>query len=107
MDKEQVLIFLNKENRINIEYYVLDGEGKIQRKNDSFIAEDLTSCIRELYICHVMKMKKYVYKATLYVKYPYLYFTDIYELGKTMANLSIETGEEINLEVFPVMGVDE
>lgn len=106
MDKKQVLIHLGKENRIRIEYYILDGEGNIKRINNSFIAEDLISCIRELYVLHVMKMKEYVEKATLLVQYPYLYFTEIFNLGLTMAKLSNETGEDLKLEVLPVMGDD-
>lgn len=107
METKEIFILVNKENRITMEYYILDEDTNIIRKDIEFVAEDFVSTLVEIYDTYVIKGKVDISKVTLYVKYPHLYFTEIYELGKAINALILENNTVDKLQVFPVMMGDD
>lgn len=103
-EKKRVIIRVSLDsecrNYIEMLYYQLNGEGEIVEKTDSFIADDIVSCITEQYVLNVLKKKDYVEDLLLIFSNSNNYYNQIFQLGVVLGSLSKEISEDIKVEVL-------
>lgn len=92
-------IYIKKENRLSIQYFNKDGN-KFIEVNDTMIAENLSTCLRDLCVLYLMK-RDFMIGANIYIEQPGMYMTDIYNFGKEMQ--SIDPESKLNINLLPIM----
>lgn len=104
MEKKRVIIRISLDaefrNFIEIIYYQLNGEGDIVEMTDSFIVDDIVSCITELYVLNVLKKKDYVEDLLLIFSNPNNFVNQIFQLGVVLGSLSKDISEDIKIELL-------
>lgn len=105
MPNNHVLVCIDKENRVTIEYFNLDDKGEVISKKDTFISSELANSIYDMYVLHVLKKQDYVSGMIIYVNCPYLYIYDIYKFGILIGELRKQTDNPIdNIQIMTLTG---
>lgn len=99
-DYRQVLCYLGVDKKVRLQYFDIDGEGNIVKKEAKYTLDNVSSSLYEYYLLHVIK-KDYVSAMSLFVEAPYLYFEDIYQLGLKIGKDNIDGSK---LYVYPIVG---
>lgn len=98
--KKRVTVRVSLDNNIDIIYFERDGKGDIIEKKDSFVAEDIVSCITELYVLHVLKQQDFIEDMILVFSEADFYVNEIFKLGIVIGSLSCNLGEDIKIELL-------
>ena len=72
-EHRQVLCYLGVNKKVRLQYFDIDGQGNVVKKEERYTLDNVSSSLYEYYLLHVIK-KDYVESMSLFVEAPYLYF---------------------------------